>query len=300
MWFSPGRLLKPRLAIIIPAYNEERRLPRTLTRLREAAVREDFPWELVKVLVVNDGSRDGTSACVREEMPRFPALDMIEFRGNLGKGAAVYAGLFEMQTYFYDRAEWILVADADEATPWRELWGLAEARAQEPEAFLIFGSRRHPESRILTRQVWWREKMGRIFNQMLRLVTGVPFKDTQCGFKLFRAGENLNAILAHWTVERFAWDAEVVLNALGLGFRCVEHPIEWHHVDESRVHPVRDGLQMAQEILKIRLKRSINRWRTDRPQIGRFDQTPFADRVKTQVISSKTAPGGKNRTSQNS
>lgn len=292
--------MKPRLAIIIPAYNEERRLPRTLTRLREAAARADFPWRLTKVVVVNDGSKDATARLVREEQARFPELELVEFRANLGKGAAVFAGLYEMETYFVEAADALLVADADEATPWRELWGLAEARAAAPDAFLIFGSRRHPASRIVTRQAWWREKMGRIFNRLLRLVTGVPFKDTQCGFKLFRPGADLRSILQLWTVSRFAWDAEVVLNALGLGLRCVEHPIEWHHIDESRVHPVKDGLQMAQEILRIRLKQSIKGPRAERLKSGRFDQTPFADRVKTQVISSKMAITEKNRTSQNS
>lgn len=292
--------MKLRLAIIIPAYNEERRLPRTLTRLREAAQRPDFPWELAKVIVVNDGSKDATSRLVLEEKALFPELELVEFRENQGKGAAVFAGLFEMETYFDGFADAVLVADADEATPWKELWGLSAARARFPQAFLIFGSRRHPESRILTRQVWWREKMGRIFNQLLRLVTGVPFKDTQCGFKLFATGEDLRAILQLWTVNRFAWDAEVVLNALGLGLECIEHPVEWHHVDESRVHPVKDGLQMAQEILKIRLKQSIRGPRSERLKNGRFDPTSMTDRVKTQIISSKIALTEKNRTSQNS
>lgn len=276
--------MKPRLGIVIPAYNEERRLPQTLDHLREASLRSDFPWNLTHVVVVNDGSQDQTTAVVRERTIQWSpgVLRVLEFRQNLGKGAAVFTGLYELSSA--DVAG-ILVADADEATPWKELWPLATVFEREREAFLIFGSRRHSESKILTRQVWWRERMGRIFNQLLRGLTGVPFKDTQCGFKLFRRGDGLARVLGGWTVARFAWDAEVVLNSLAFQLRCVEHPIEWRHVDESRVHPVRDSLQMAKEILRIRLKRSIKGLSMLRLENGRPEQTGFSTRVKTQVIS---------------
>jgi dolichyl-phosphate beta-glucosyltransferase len=290
--------VKPKLTIIIPAYNEEKRLPQTLENLRKLTLSADFPWDLRHVIVVNDGSIDHTDQVVEEFKPRFPGLEMLMFRGNLGKGAAVFAGLLETETYYHGANDVVLVADADEATPWKELVALHAAYVRAPDCFLIFGSRRHPESAILTRQVWWRERMGRIFNQLLRFVTGVPYKDTQCGFKLFKSGQDLRDILQRWTVARFAWDAEVVLNAIALRLPIVEHPIEWRHIEESRVHPLRDGLQMAFEILKIRMKQSISWNEGPRLHNQHFDRTPMTDRVKTQIISNKIAISENDRSEQ--
>lgn len=285
--------MKPKLAILIPAYNEETRLPQTLESLRQASLASDFPWDLKTVLIVNDGSTDQTLARLRQFQKSWPLVTSIEFRKNCGKGMAVYAGLLHLELANKTEGptspevcDAFLMADADEATPWTQLWPAAQVWTESEGLFLAFGSRRHPQSQILQRQAWWRERLGRIFNQLLRALSGTEYKDTQCGFKLFRPGKDLQQILQLWTVRRFAWDAEVLLNAAFLRLKCVELPISWRHVDASHVHPLKDGLQMAMELVKIRLKHSVTSFRLRRLSDERFDQSGLAVEVKSQVISS--------------
>lgn len=271
-----------RLAIVIPAFNEESRLPETLRHLKLLSRQSDFPWELGAVVVVNDGSTDQTSGQVSEMAADWPELSELRFQRNLGKGAAVYVGLRHLHAPS-DR-DFILVADADEATPWQELWRLAQEVKLHPGADLYYASRRHPQSQILQRQVWWRESMGRGFNLLLRLLAGISVKDTQCGFKLFRNHQNLSRILEDWSVARFAWDAEVFLSCSRLGLQTQEFAVGWRHVEASRVHPVRDSLQMAWEVLRLRLRRSVI-WRSLSVSTpARSSAKRFSQRVDVELI----------------
>lgn len=293
---------KTTLAVVIPAYNEEKRLLGTLVNLRQASERPDFPWQLTRVLVVDDGSKDATAQVVRTLAKSWQGLvpfelEVLSFRMNQGKGAAVFAGLSYLR---WMNCEGILMADADEATPWSELWSLANVVSDRPDLFLIFGSRQHMNSRIETRQVWWRERLGRTFNTLLRGVTGVPYRDTQCGFKYFHRSEALDQILRQWTVARFAWDAEVIINCLRLKLPIQELPIRWRHVDASRVHPVRDGIQMAKEILLLRLKQRFPGLKKLCSKNKQEHSDSFLGLVKSQIISSTIDIESGDRREQNS
>lgn len=295
-----------KLGIVIPAYNEQKRLPQTLKNLRSFLALKGNGWDVREVLVVNDGSKDATSEFVQEIAKDWPLLQLIEFRQNLGKGAACFAGLqaLHKKPVGDESVDYILIADADEATPWSELLSAFSAAQKNPDCFLIFGSRRHPKSDILSRQQWWREKLGRLFNLLLRVLSGVPFKDTQCGFKLFRNDQRLTQILNEWTVARFAWDAEVLLNALASGMSCEELAIQWRHVEESRVHPVKDGLQMASEILRIRVRRLRMRLQKSLPKFREsalnHSAGPLSKRVNSQIILRSSAITDADRSKQNS
>lgn len=271
-----------RLAIVIPAFNEESRLPETLHHLKLLSRQPDFPWALRAVVVVNDGSTDQTSGRVMEMAVDWPELSELRLQRNLGKGAAVYTGLRHLHAS--SDVEFILVADADEATPWRELWRLVEEVKLHPGSDLYYASRRHPQSQILQRQAWWRESMGRGFNLLLRLLAGISVKDTQCGFKLFRNHQNLSRILEDWSVARFAWDAEVFLSCSRLGFHTQEFSVGWRHVEASRVHPIRDSLQMAWEILRLRMKRSVIQRSLAVLKPARTSAERFSERVNSELI----------------
>ena len=161
------------VSIIIPAYNEEKRLPGTL-QIVESYL-SSSPWEFSEIVVVNDGSRDGTAAAARQAGAR-----VLENPGNRGKGYSVRHGMLEA------RGDWLLLSDADLSAPIDELDKLWQA-VERQGAQAAIGSRALDRSLIGVRQPLFREGMGRFFNLAMRMVTGLPFRDTQCGFKLFEA-----------------------------------------------------------------------------------------------------------------
>ncbi|KHD89592.1 MAG: dolichyl-phosphate beta-glucosyltransferase [Bdellovibrio sp. ArHS] len=238
--------MKTSISIVIPAYNEERRLPRTLRGLQEFISAEHAGWELQEVLVVNDGSTDATVAEIEQLQNEFSLLRLISLPRNQGKGAAVHAGMNEA------RGEWILIADADMATPWDELNKIFPATSR---ADLVMGSRGLVQSQIERRQHWVRQNMGKTFNKIIKLVVGLPFQDTQCGFKLLRNDAVFRSeILPRLQVQRFAWDVELILLLLRRNKVVTEIPIRWRHQDFSHVHIVRDSLEMLWAVIKLKMR----------------------------------------------
>ena len=231
------------LSVVVPAYNEERRLPSLLQALDRsfAGILETTSMHLVQVIVVDDGSTDGTADVVR----RFEGLDgklaMIRFPANRGKGAAVQAGMLAARG---DRA---LMTDADMSTPLDDV--VALSRAVDEGADLAIGSRAMQESLVLVHQPLVRERLGKGFNIALRLATGLPWRDTQCGFKLFRL-QTTRPLFAAQRINGFAFDAELCVNAHRLGLRLVEVPVRWSNHADTRVRLV-SSIRMAVDILRI-------------------------------------------------
>lgn len=230
------------LSVVIPAYNEEARIGRTLARVAEYLAGRDYASE---ILVVDDGSTDGT----REVAGRAMAAAAVPFRllalpANRGKGAAVREGVLAA------RGEFVLFSDADLSTPIEEADRLL-ARQRESGAAAVLGSRALPDSRITRPQGRLRQLAGKTFNLMVRLMTGLPFRDTQCGFKLF-LGPVAQEIFARLKEERFAFDVEIVCRAVRRGYRVIEAPVEWADDRRSRVRFFRDSSRMAVALLRIR------------------------------------------------
>lgn len=232
------------LSIIIPAYNEELRLPNTLKVLQEKQAQ--FNFSLTEVLVVDDGSKDGTAQLVNDLSRTWPILRCLKLPQNAGKGAAVHAGFREAQ------GEWMLMADADMATPWDELNKFGEVC----ESFdLVMGSRALAESQITVRQHIFRQTLGRGFNKILRALVRLPYKDTQCGFKLVRNDADFKKlILPALQVHRFAWDVELILVLRKFKKRILESPVRWSHQEASRVRIIHDSLEMLWITLQLRLR----------------------------------------------
>ena len=233
-----------RLSVVIPAYNEEQRLGGTLQRVLDYLGDRGHGFE---ILVVDDGSGDRTTE-VTEGFPN-PPVRLLRLPENRGKGAALKAGVLA------SRGEWILLCDADLSTPIEDLETL-ETRTDE--ASVVLGSRSVAESQVTQHQPIYRELMGKIFNSILRLLALVEERDTQCGFKLIR-GELARELFGQLSIERFAYDVELVCLARDRGERIVEQGVRWEDSPNSRVHPVRDSLSMLADVLRLRWRRLSGR-----------------------------------------
>ena len=229
------------LSIIVPAYNESARLPETLRRIEEYFTRSR--WDFHEILVVDDGSRDATLEAARGFANGNPNIRVLSNPGNRGKGYSVRHGMLEA------KGEWRLFSDADLSTPIDELdklWG----RLSESGAQIAIGSRALDRSLIGVHQPGFRESAGRIFNAVMRGVTGLPFADTQCGFKLFRE-DAAREVFARQTLERFGFDVEVLFVARKLGYKAVEVPVRWNHAEGSKVGMF-TGLHAFGELAEVR------------------------------------------------
>jgi len=229
------------LTVVFPAYNEEDRLERTL---REAAEYLAARALAAEVIVVDDGSRDGTSALVRRlgrelDLP----VRLIRLPRNRGKGYAVRTGVVNAQ------GRLVLFADADGATPMAELERLEAAL--DSGADVAIGSRALQGSGTRVDARAYRRLIGRAFHFMVQLLAVKGFKDTQCGFKLFRA-EAADELFSRMRMDGFSFDVEVLMLAQRSGYRIAEVPINWTHQPGSRVNLVVDSLRMAYDLLVIR------------------------------------------------
>lgn len=227
------------LAIVIPAYNEEQRLPKTLSVIAEYFSRRRRFCELI---IVDDGSRDNTEKIAREF--KFPAgrLRVLVNRRNRGKGASIRRGIAAA------RAELVLFTDADLSTPIGELETMENALRLGAD--VVIASRAVKGSRITTGQPVYRKLMGKIFNQFVQVLLLPGIHDTQCGFKLFRRAI-ARRIFYHTTIARFGFDAEILYLARRLKARIAEVPVEWHNVLESKVSPLKDSFQMFLDLFRI-------------------------------------------------
>jgi dolichyl-phosphate beta-glucosyltransferase len=228
------------LSIIVPAYNEEQRLPATLTRMRAYLDGCDEPYE---VLIVDDGSTDNTVAMSRTIADGWPELQVLALERNAGKGAAVRLGMLTA------RGEHRVFSDADLSTPIEEVERL---RAQlHGNCAVAIASRALPESQIDVHQPGRREVMGRTYNRLLRLAALRGLHDTQCGFKAFTADAAVACFEPLRTL-RFGFDAEVLLRARRLGWMVAEVPVRWEHKEDSRVSAMRDSIGTLYDLLRLR------------------------------------------------
>ncbi len=242
---------RPHLSVVIPAYNEERRIGDSLGRL--AAYLETLP-EASEVIVVDDGSGDRTAAAVEGLVPGAgagggrmaggrTALRLLRNGRNRGKGYSIKHGVLMAA------GEIVLLSDADFSTPIEELPRLMKEIAAGRTAMAI-GSRGLAASRIERRQPAWRQAMGRLFNRLVRAITGLEFRDTQCGFKAMRRDAVLPLFRAA-RVERFAYDVEILYLARKAGIGVAEVPVLWRDAPGSRVRALRDSFDMLKDVIRI-------------------------------------------------
>ncbi len=231
----------PSLSIIVPAYNEEKRLPATLERLAEFLDASDFaPYE---VLIVDDGSADGTAAVVQKFAETHAGFRLVANPGNRGKGYAVRNGMTVAT------CEWRLSTDADLSSPIEELHKLFDA-VRRNDALVAIGSRALNRKLVGVHQPLLRELSGRFFNLVMRAAVRLPFRDTQCGFKLFHA-DAAARIFPRQRLDGFSFDVEDLFIARKLGIKAVEVPVVWNNVEGTKVSLL-TGLKSFGDLVTIR------------------------------------------------
>ncbi|MEO5860696.1 MAG: dolichyl-phosphate beta-glucosyltransferase [Pyrinomonadaceae bacterium] len=235
--------MKPDVSIVIPAYEEQDRLRASLEKivsyLRSSKTRAE-------VIVVDDGSKDKTAASAEAFLLSVYDIEtkVIRYEQNRGKGFAVKTGLFAAS------ADIALFSDADLSTPIEEMPKLIDP-IQNGTFDLTFGSRALDRSLIGTHQPWRREQGGKVFNLVVRSLTGLPFWDTQCGFKAFNL-EKFRPLLELMQIERFGFDVEFLYVANLHGLKLAEIPVRWDNDERSKVSVFRDSLRMFNEVREIR------------------------------------------------
>jgi len=235
-----GRAGQPLLSVILPTYNEERRLGPTLERVTAYLASQPYTWEL---LVVDDGSVDQTVLTARVFAEQWPQMRILTAERNGGKGDAVRRGVFAA------RGAYTLFSDADLATPISEVGRVLPLL--QGDADVVIGSRAMPDSRIVTAQPLRRRVMGRVFRRLVHGLALRGVRDSQCGFKGFRTTAARH-IFGQLTIERFAFDVEVLLLAQELGYRTREIGVSWADVPGTTVSPFRDSATMLRDIYGMR------------------------------------------------
>jgi dolichyl-phosphate beta-glucosyltransferase len=235
--------------VVVPAYNEEARIGRTLDRIVAYLTGRGGDFE---VIVVDDGSRDRTREVVREHAAREARIRLESLPRNEGKGEAVRRGMLAAS------CDWVLFSDADLSTPIEEIEKLG-AKLDEGYAVAI-GSRTVRGADVQVHQPWYREAMGKTFNLFVRLMTIGGFVDTQCGFKCFTR-EAAQAVFRRARIKRFAFDVEALVLARELGLSIAEVPIRWMNEPNSRVAIVRDSTRMLVDLARIRWNLATGRYR---------------------------------------
>lgn len=234
---------RPRLSLIIPAYNEENRLPESLAQIAAFVEAQDYP---IEVIVVNNNSRDATPQIAEAFASEHPYARVLH-EPRQGKGAAVRTGMLA------GKGDYLFICDADLSMPIEEVnkfmppvrdgYDVAIASREVP------GSRRIGEPE-------YRHFMGRVFNFIVRVLAIPRIHDTQCGFKVFRR-DVAEEVFRLQTIDGWAFDVEVLFIALKRGYKLIEVPITWYYREQSRVHPIRDSINMLIEVLRVRW----NGWR---------------------------------------
>ncbi len=258
----PNPMAPPRLSIVIPAYNESARIEAALTSVLACA--ESRAWD-AEILVVDDGSSDNTPAIIQHWMASHPNLHLIQNPGNRGKGYSVRNGLLQAS------GDIVLFTDADLSAPIEEAERLIAAI--QAGADVAIGSRWLDKQKQTVHQPLYRRFFGRCFNAVTRKVMGLPFKDTQCGFKAFKR-DAAQTIFRLQTIERWGFDPEILFIARKLKYTIVEVPVTWGHDERSRISYLKDGLKMLEEMGQIRTN-SVR---------GRYDEAIAAMRDTTKMV----------------
>ncbi len=245
---------RPDLSVVIPAFNEQARIEATLGKVCAFLKQRGLDAE---VLVVDDGSTDRTAEVASRAL-RGRRGRVLRNEDNRGKGYAVRCGVREA------RGRWVLMSDSDLSTPIEEYERLAQA-VREGNLDVAIGSRALAASRIEVHQHPLREWMGKTFNVLMRWLTGLPFRDTQCGFKLMDRERTL-PLFEQMVVDGFAFDVELLFLCVRFGLRVGEVPVVWRNAPGSKVRLVSDPLAMLRDVVRVRW-----RWRRGayRPQFPR-------------------------------
>ncbi|HEY0162584.1 MAG TPA: dolichyl-phosphate beta-glucosyltransferase [Edaphobacter sp.] len=252
----------PELSIVIPAYNEGARIEHALERVMSCVAERGWDAE---VLVVDDGSSDNTAAIVQRWMQTHPRLHLVQNPGNRGKGYSVRNGLLQAA------GEIVMFTDADLSAPMEEAERLIISLREGAD--VAIGSRWLDRARQTIHQPLYRQFFGRCFNWITRTVMGLPFKDTQCGFKAFRR-DAAQVIFRLQTIERWGFDPEILFIAQKLGFVIREVPVTWGHDERSRISYLKDGMKMLEEMGRIRFNSLA----------GRYDKAIAAMRDTTAMV----------------
>jgi len=241
----------PELSIVIPAYNEERRLGRALAQIRDYFCSKPGKVSAIEIIVVDDGSTDGTRLLAQQWAEQLPSLRVLSNRRNRGKGYSVRHGMLEA------RGRIALFTDVDLSAPIPESEKLLAAIGAGCD--VAIGSRAIDRSLITEHQSRFREIAGIIFNRLVRLFTGLPFEDTQCGFKAF-VRERCRIVFEQQRIERFGFDPEVLFLAQRQGLRTAEVPVRWANDPATKVHVVRDSVLMFGDLIYLRWNSLIGRY----------------------------------------
>lgn len=238
----------PNYSIVIPAYNEAGRIPATLQSVIECVRQHGWSAEII---VVDDGSTDATAEVVRAIAANAPEVRLLQNPGNRGKGYSVRSGLLQAL------GEVVMFTDADLSAPMEEAQGLFDAIANGAD--IAIGSRWLQRDRQTIRQPFYRQFFGRCFNAVTRFVMGLPFADTQCGFKAFTRAA-AQTVFQLQTIERWGFDPEILFIAIKRGYRIQEIPVSWAHDERTRMSYLKDGIKMLEEIAIVRWNALLGRY----------------------------------------
>jgi glycosyltransferase involved in cell wall biosynthesis len=242
-------MIAPTHSFILPAYNESERLGESIPKVLEYVRDRGLAAE---VIIVNDGSTDATAEVVRRFAASNPIILLLENPGNRGKGYSVRNGML------HSRGSVALFTDADLSSPIPEADKLFAAI--KAGADVAIGSRWLQRDLQTARQPLMRQLYGRLFNFGLRFVLDLRYKDTQCGFKAFNR-RAIETVFTRQHIARWGFDPELLFLADKFKLKTAEVPVEWAHDHRSKIHPVRDGLRMGMEVLKIRWNSILGRYR---------------------------------------
>lgn len=232
----------PTLSVVIPFMNEAKSLPVNVPRVLSYLKKRRLKFELI---LVDDGSTDGSTAIAKRFLSD-PRVRLKVHPVNRGKGAAVRTGVLQAV------GKYVLFLDADLATPIEETATFLDV-LKRGTCEVAIASRALPESKITKRQPWLRVMIGRIGNRVIRVLLGLPYHDTQCGYKMFTA----SAAKTLFKIQRFprwSFDIEILYRAKKLHIPVCELPVTWHDAPASRVHPLRDPILFFRDVLALRLK----------------------------------------------
>jgi len=254
----------PRVSIVIPAYNEATRLVRSI---RKVIAYLNDQWPGAELIIVDDGSTDDTARLAEQYFADAGNVSarVIRNQPNRGKGHAVRTGLLAA------RAPIAVFSDADLSTPIAEMPKLVQA-IESGGCDLAFGSRALDRSLIGVHQPWQREQGGRVFNLIVRAATGLPFWDTQCGFKAFRM-DVCRPIIEAAVIDRFAFDVELLYVAQRAGLRLREIPVRWDNDPDSKISLASETFRMVSQVWSIR----------ERARRGQYDSAISAVRGPTSI-----------------
>lgn len=259
------------LSLVIPAYNEQRRLPQSLrdiasffkfqpqNRSGAGSGAESNSESNIEILVVIEKSKDNTLELARKETEKFPAFKVVDNVVHRGKGFAVRSGMLKAE------GDIVLFMDADLSTPLSEVYRFLAYLQDHPETDVLIGSRADAKSQIVKKQSWFRRNLGRGFNKFVFFFGIRGIKDTQCGFKAFRKSA-AKEIFSRATLDGFAFDVEVLMLARELGYTIDVMPVRWINSEDSKVRVLIDPLKMLWDLIRIR--RIVRKTLRSRPMLS--------------------------------